>query len=261
MNDCDDLRDLQLAGVQWEIEDTPITLRAHAATAAQTAATPSTAAPKAAGVATQHAATTNTIAVPPIAPVAHDSAEKIAAAAGTIAELIAELRGFEHPLRATATTVVMPHIAENQGPLMILTDGPGADDDAAGKILTGAGGELLDKMLGAIGLSRDVVSIVPMLFWRTPGGRSPSRVELDLARPFVMRMIEMIAPRAILSLGTLPAGEVAGLNLAKSHGVRTDVLGRPFMPIYHPNYLMLKPATKRDAWGALQELQNLLKTL
>ena len=81
----------------------------------------------------------------------------------------------------------------------------------------------MDKMLSAIGLSREVVSIVPMVFWRTPGGRSPSRSELDLARPFVDRVIELLHPRVILTLGTLPATELAGLNLAKSHGQKHQI--------------------------------------
>jgi len=166
---------------------------------------------------------------------------------------------FNHPLRATATNTVLPHVAP--GKLLIVTDIPGSDDDATGNILSGPTGELMDKMLAAIGLSRDVVSILPMIFWRTPGGRTPTRVELDMSRPFVDRAIELLHPSVIITLGTLPATELAGINLAKSHGVATVLdSGATLVPIFHPNYLLLKPAAKRDVWTALQNVQNILKS-
>ena len=144
--------------------------------------------------------------------------------------------------------------------MLILTDIPSSDDDATGTVLSGTSGELMDKMLAAIGLSRSDVSIVPMIFWRTPGGRSPSAQELELARPFVDKAIELIGPRVILSMGTLPAVEYANVNLAKCHGVAVEMEnGVTFVPIFHPNYLILKPAAKRDVWTALQNVQNILK--
>jgi DNA polymerase len=99
-----------------------------------------------------------------------------------------------------------------------------------------------------------------MIFWRTPGGKTPTRQDLDLARPFIDKAIELIKPAVILTLGTLPATEIANINLAKSHGqsVKLDN-GAILMPIYHPNYLILKPAAKRDVWTALQNVQNILK--
>ncbi|MBR2510686.1 MAG: uracil-DNA glycosylase [Alphaproteobacteria bacterium] len=144
---------------------------------------------------------------------------------------------------------------------MILTDIPSSDDDESGKILSGGIGELLDKMIGAIGLSRENVSIVPMIFWRTPGGRTPTKQELELARPFVDKAIELINPKVIVTLGTLPATEMANINLAKQHGEIIDLEnGIKMIPIFHPNYLMLKPAAKKDAWVALQKVQNILKS-
>jgi uracil-DNA glycosylase len=71
----------------------------------------------------------------------------------------------------------------------------------------------------------------------------------------------MLAPQVILTLGTLPATEIAGVNLAKAHGTPvTQENGRIIMPIYHPNFLILKPAAKRDVWNALQNVQNILKS-
>jgi DNA polymerase len=169
---------------------------------------------------------------------------------------------FNHPLRGGATNVVLPWVAPNPNGLVILTDMPGADDDASGKILTGAAGDLMDKMLAAIEMSRESVSIVPMLFWRTPGGRTPTREEIDLARPFVDRAIEMLNPRLVLTLGSLPATEIGNVQIARDHGKVIDLAnGIKLIAMYHPNYILLKPSAKREAWAALQDAQKLLKTV
>lgn len=244
----DALRDLVLSGVQWELSETTTVLSPKAPTVAQESSV------------TPASRSQNTI-VPPIAPVqtmSLDTVRSMAMRPTDIESLNRMIVEFNHPLKSAATNTVLPHAG--QGKMLILTDMPSSDDDETGVVLSGASGELMDKMLAAIGLSRKDVSVVPMLFWRTPGGRSPSVQELELARPFVDRAIELIAPRVILSLGTLPALEYAQVNLAKSHGVPVEMEnGAVFVPIFHPNYLILKPAAKRDVWTALQNVQNILK--
>lgn len=252
-----DLRDLKLAGVQWELTELPMTLLAAQKAAA--VATPESDAARGVQNVTGRVATS---IVPPIAPiqtVSTDTAVAMAARPVDISSLLRMISEFNHPLRGAATNVVLPSIATTPNGVVIVTDMPGADDDAAAKIMAGAAGELLDKMIGAIGMSRESVSIVPMLFWRTPGGRAPTREELDLARPFVDRVLQMLNPRIIITLGTLAATEIAGVTLPRGHGVAVDKSGIQIMPIFHPNYLLLKPAAKRDAWVALQAVQNLLK--
>ncbi len=260
MIDCD-LRDLTLSGVRWEITDIPMAMMA--ATRAATIQGGGTA-PGNASARPQGTTRTQTSIVPPIAPqqpISVETAVAMAARPGDMAALCRMISEFNHPLRGGATRVVLPHVAPNPNGLIIITDIPGGEDDASGLILSGAAGELLDKMLAAIGMSRDMVSIVPLVFWRTPGGRTPTDQELDLARPFVNRIIEMLNPRFILTLGTLAAARVAGVTLPRGHGMTVMLEnGVSVMPIYHPNYLMLKPAAKRDAWIALQTVQNLLKT-
>ncbi len=245
------LRDLYLAGIRWEITDVPL-VRANLVTQSQAVAP-----------IVDTTGRTATCVVPPIAPttpMTKNTAESMAARPTDINALNRMICEFNHPLRAGATNTIPLHIAQNPNGMIIITDMPSADDDAAGAILTGANGDLMDKMLTAIGMSRDNVSILPMLFWRTPGGRTPSRDEIDLARPFVNRAIELLKPRVILTLGTLPAAEIAGINLGRSHGESVQMKdGTAVMPIYHPNYLILKPAAKRDVWNALQNVQNLLK--
>ncbi|MDW3024326.1 MAG: uracil-DNA glycosylase [Alphaproteobacteria bacterium] len=246
------LYDLDLAGIRWEISDTPImSIRTQKPQSQQT---PSTTIAELGRV-------TPTV-VPAVAPAQTISVETVQAMAerptdtATLNRMIGE---FNHPLRATATNTILPHIGT--GKLLILTDTPSTDDDATGDVLSDPAGEMIDKMLNAIGENRDTTSIVPIVFWRTPGGRAPSADELNLARPFVDRTIELIKPRVILTLGTLPAAQIANANLAKSHGVPVELRnGVTCVPIFHPNYLVLKPAAKRDVWNALQKVQNILKS-
>lgn len=251
------LRDLELAGIKWELADTPIMTPKPQKPVETTPITPRQ---TSATIIAEIGRGANAV-VPPVAPAQTMSMDTVRAMAArptdmnTLNRMIGE---FNHPLRTTATNTVCPHIGN--GKLMIITDIPSSEDDATGQILTGANGELMDKMLNAIGENRQTTSIVPMLFWRTPGGRTPTREELDMARPFVDRAIEIIRPRVILTLGTLPATEIAGINLAKAHGTpTTQENGVVIMPIFHPNYLILKPAAKRDVWNALQNVQNILK--
>ena len=245
----DALRDLALSGVQWELSEISTALPQNTDATHMDKQTPSVGAGRVSSV------------VPPIAPVQSislDTVRSMASRPTDIASLNRMIQEFNHPLRSVATNTVLPHVGD--GKMLILTDIPSSDDDASGIILSGSAGELMDKMLNAIGLSRENVSVVPMLFWRTPGGRTATREELDLARPFVDKAIELLSPSVILTLGTLPAFEYMNINLAKSHGMPVVMdCGITVMPIFHPNYLILKPAAKRDVWTALQNVQNILK--
>lgn len=260
-----DLRDLELAGVKWEITDIPMTMMAAAKTNA--VAQPQNSVQKTIET-TETLNAINRIAtsvVPPIAPIipiSIDTVRAMAARPSDINALNRMIAEFKHPLQGGAKNTVLIHQAQQPSGLMIITDIPSADDDSTGKVLSGDAGEMMNKMLNAIGLSRENTTIMPIIFWRTPGGRSPSRTEIDLAKPFVMRAIELTAPKIILSLGTLPAMEIGNVNIAKSHGVPvTTESGATLVPIYHPNYLILKPTAKRDVWDALQNVQNMLKSL
>ncbi len=263
----DALQDLVLSGVKWEISEYPFATAAAVAAATIKSAPVVNNAPESQSSVSVEPVRRPISVVPPIAPVAAISVDTAAAMASrpgdvdTLNRMIAE---FNHPLRSGATNVVLPHVAKNPSGVVIVTDVPGADDDASGVVLnpSSPAGELLDKMMGAIGLGRDTVSILPIIFWRTPGGRAPTSDEMELARPFMMRALELLNPKFILTLGTLPASAVLGRTLPREHGaiVETDK-GIKSMPIFHPNYLILKPTAKRDAWDALQNMQKLLKSL
>ncbi len=242
------LKDLDMAGVRWELVESLTEAPTKKTSIQQNFS----------DIANRSA--TKPIIVPASAPITLDTVKLMATRPTDIASLTRMICEFNHPLRSNATNVVLPNIAKQPNGLLIITDIPSAEDDLAGKILSGDAGELIDKMLSAIEMSRNKVSIVPLVFWRTPGGRTPNREELDLVRPLVDKMIEMLQPKLIITLGTLAATEIAQTNLKDKHGceIQTEQ-GYTVIPIYHPNYLILKPSAKREVWDTLKNVQNLLK--
>ena len=241
------LQDLAMAGVCWELSETP-EISAKKQTPIQQSFN------------TNRQPTDKTVIVPAMAPITVDTVKSMVTRPNDPDSLLRMIGEFNHPLRGGATNVVMPNIATTPNGLLIVTDCPSSDDDLCGKILSGAAGDMTDKMLGAINMSRENVSIVPLLFWRTPGGRTPTREELDLSMPFVNKITEMLSPRIIITFGTLAAKEIAKTNLNNAHGNETsDDFGHIVIPVYHPNYLILKPSAKKDVWVALQHVEKLLK--
>ncbi len=241
------LKDLNLSGVRWELTENARKIEPLRALVQQTFEIK----PK---------QSEKPIIVPPIAPITLDTVKSMVTRPSDIDSLIRMVGEFNHPLRGGATNTVLPNIATKPNGLVIITDFPSIDDDLSGHILSGNAGEMTDKMLSAVGMNRENVSIISLLFWRTPGGRSPLREELDLSMPFVNKILEMLSPRVIITFGTLATSEIAKTNLNEVHGNEIkDEKGCIIVPLYHPNYLILKPSAKRDVWNALQNIQKLLK--
>jgi DNA polymerase len=205
---------------------------------------------------------------PPAALVAADTAlgtaRAAAAAAPDLDSLRAALEAFEGcALKETATHTVFADGAPD-APAMFIGEAPGADEDRLGKPFVGVSGQLLDRMLGAIGLSRSVNAyITNILFWRPPGNREPSSEEIALCLPFVMRHIELVRPKVLAFLGGPSAktllGRAEGITRlrGKWHEFRTQGMlerGEPPIPaiaLFHPAYLLRTPGAKREAWRDL----------
>lgn len=237
------LRDLKLAGIKWELVENLNISNEQTKDNKKTANKPNV--PES--------------VIPAVAPIIISAAQRVSKTANNLSDLSTTIESFDHPLRQFVKNTILPHFT-NGAELLIITDVPSGEDDENGMILSGGAGDLINKMISAIGLSRDKISILPLVFWRTPGGRTPTREDIGLSKPFVTRAISLLKPKVILTLGTLAATEIANAKLPKNHG---DVLnindGISAIPIYHPNYILLKPDTKQVVWAALQKLQNLLK--
>lgn len=240
------LQDLNMAGVRWELTESPIKQDTKHTPVQQTLLSSKD--------------NQKQIIIPAAAPITLDTVKSMVERPNDIDSLIRMIAEFNHPLRSGATNVILPNIATKPNGLVIITDLPSQDDDLSGKILSGTAGELTDKMLSAIEMGRENVSIIPLLFWRTPGGRTPNREELDLSLPFVNKILKMLAPRVVITFGTLSTTEIAKTNLNDVHGneIQSEE-GYTIVPMYHPNYLILKPSAKKDVWNALQNIQKLLK--
>ncbi len=198
------------------------------------------------------------------------SAREIAREAGTVTELRAALAAFEGcPLKATATNLVFAD-GNPEARIMLIGEGPGADEDRQGLPFVGRSGQLLDRMLDCIGLSRrDNAYISNVIFWRPPGNRTPTPAEIAVCLPFVERHIELVDPAVLLFLGGISAKTLLG----RSEGI-LKLRGRwagyqhvglshpiPALPTLHPAYLLRQPAQKRLAWRDLLSVQDKLREL
>ncbi len=203
---------------------------------------------------------------PTAAPDAAETAARNAAReAKTIAELGEALARFDGcGLKATAKTTCFYRGAP-KARLMIIGEAPGRDEDIAGKPFVGRAGQLLDRMLAAIGLGEADVHITNIVYWRPPGNRTPTPQEAQLCRPFLERQIELVAPDVLVLLGGAAAKEILGVadGIMRLRGKwrEIEVGGRKIRTIatLHPAYLLRTPAAKRNAWRDLLAVQAALK--
>lgn len=213
-----------------------------------------------------------TLAPPPARPVAARAAAgrpaaaqaaALAAACTTREELRAAIARFDGcALRDTATNLVFAD-GNPEARLMLVGEAPGADEDRAGLPFVGASGQLLDRMLGSIGLDRSKVLITNILPWRPPGNRTPTENEIAVCLPFVLRHIALVAPEIVLLLGATATraltGETQGIRRARGRWQALSIPGleKPVdcLPSYHPAYLLRTPLAKREAWADLLALR------
>lgn len=193
-------------------------------------------------------------------------ARDIAARCATLEELRAALAGFDGcPLSATATHLVFNDGNPDAG-LMLIGEAPGAEEDRSGTPFVGQAGQLLDRMLGSIGLTRRDCLITNTVFWRPPGNRTPTEAETLACLPFLHRQIALVRPRILVLLGGPAAKAITGATqgITRLRGKWQDVAVPgldapiPALPTLHPAYLLRTPGAKRDAWADLVSLRRRL---
>lgn len=150
--------------------------------------------------------------------------------------------------------------------LMVIGEAPGRDEDIQGKPFVGASGQLLDRMMGAIGLAEDDFYVTNVINWRTSQNRNPKPEEIEICRPFIERHIELAQPKVLLLVGGISMTALTGLTgIMKNHGEWQDVTiaGKtyPALPLYHPAFLLRRPELKKDAWRDLLNLREKLLSL
>ncbi|MEK6707162.1 MAG: uracil-DNA glycosylase [Bdellovibrionota bacterium] len=138
--------------------------------------------------------------------------------------------------------------------LMFVGEGPGEQEDLQGRPFVGRAGQLLDRMIGAIGLKRTDVYIANVVKCRPPGNRNPELDEITACSPFLHRQLDIIKPKVVMALGKFAAQtllqteERISLLRGRFHQYR----GAKLMPTFHPAYLLRNPSSKREAWADLQ---------
>jgi uracil-DNA glycosylase len=212
---------------------------------------------------------------PPRAPVPLESpqlvedARALAERCTSLAELEAAVRAFEGcALKRTAKNTVFADGTPG-APVMIVGEAPGGDEDRLGKPFVGVSGQLMDRMMEAIGLTRaGGFYITNILFWRPPGNRTPTLAEQAMCLAFTRRHIELAKPKLLVLAGGVAAKAV----LDTTEGIMrlrgkwasyrlSDGTELPTMPTFHPAYLLRTPASKRQSWQDLLAIDKKLKEL
>lgn len=144
--------------------------------------------------------------------------------------------------------------------LMFVGEAPGADEDVQGEPFVGRAGQLLTKIIEAMGLRREDVYIANIIKCRPPGNRNPEPDEMAQCEPFVFRQIDTIKPKVIVALG-----KFAAQSLLRTTEPITKMRGREYpyrdailMPTYHPAYLLRTPSAKRDVWEDMKRVRVLI---
>lgn len=179
---------------------------------------------------------------------------------GDLAAAVASCRACE--LHMTRTQSVFG-VGNRGAELLVIGEAPGVEEDREGEPFVGRAGQLLNRMLAAIGLARDRVYIANILKCRPPGNRDPRPGEVLLCQPYLMRQVELIGPRVILAVGRVSAQTLLGSDLPlgrlRGRWLELGSTGIPLRVTYHPAYLLRSPDQKAKAWEDLVEVAGRLR--
>ncbi len=196
---------------------------------------------------------------------AQASAKALAAEAQSLEALRALLAEFDGcALKSMAKNLVFDD-GNPQGRVMLIGEAPGAEEDREGRPFVGRSGQLLDRMLAAIGLDRESVYIANVIPWRPPGNRTPTPQELAVCLPFIQRQVALADPDFIVCLGGSATQALLGtrtaITAARGRWFAYDTGSRtiPALSTFHPAYLLRQPLQKRRAWQDLRALKKALE--
>jgi DNA polymerase len=191
------------------------------------------------------------------------SAREAARNAASLDELRDILDRFDGcGLKASASRLVFAD-GNPQSRLMFIGEAPGADEDRQGLPFVGRSGQLLDRMLAAIGLDRTTAYIANIVPWRPPGNRTPTPAETQICLPFIQRQIELVDPDVLVTVGQPSTSALLGVQgIMKNRGrwfpYQTGTREIRAMPMLHPAYLLRSPIGKRLAWRDLLAIKKAL---
>jgi uracil-DNA glycosylase len=190
----------------------------------------------------------------PLAPAATFDADGTPRPRKTLATVRADLGDCQRCKLAQSRNKIVFGAGAEDAPLVFVGEAPGADEDRTGEPFVGKAGQLLDKMIEAMGWSRGSVYIANLLKCRPPGNRNPEADEAAACRPFLISQLEVLAPRIIVALGRPSANALLSVDapISTLRGKFHERMGLKIMPSFHPAYLLRDPGKKREAWADLQ---------
>ena len=174
-------------------------------------------------------------------------------------DYMSKFKGCE--LYKSATNMVFSD-GNKSSQVMLIGEAPGHDEDIQGKPFVGRSGKLLNKMLEAIGLSRETVYIANIVPWRPPNNRRPTEEEINICLPFIRKHIELISPKVLMLLGSTATYALLRNKegITKIRGKWVDMefgkLKVPTLPSFHPAFLLRQPAQKKYSWEDLKMLKK-----
>lgn len=174
----------------------------------------------------------------------------------TLTELYAEIQACQRCPHHQSRSKAITDEGTTGVKLLIITDAPSAEDDRSGLPMSGEPGQLLDKMLGAIGLSRDTVHL--SLLTRCHAENPPGKEAVDACLPFLLKEIMLVAPKVICAMGPHTAQKLLHTSkpLSQLRGRFHDFQGIPLIPTFSPEFLLKAPEMKKATWLDLQMIQK-----
>ena len=163
-------------------------------------------------------------------------------------------------LHTLGRTQIVFGVGSPSADLMFVGEAPGADEDIQGVPFVGRAGQLLTKIIEAIGLTREDVYIANVIKCRPPGNRNPDPDEVDRCEPFLFQQIDRIQPKVIVALGTFAAKALLKTQdpISRLRGRIYDYRGAKLVPTFHPAFLLRSPDRKRDVWEDMKKVRALL---
>jgi DNA polymerase len=165
-------------------------------------------------------------------------------------------------LHGMGRTQIVFGVGNPEADLMFVGEAPGADEDVQGFPFVGRAGQLLTKIIEAIGLKREDVYIANVIKCRPPGNRNPEPDEVETCEPFLFRQIDVIKPKVVVALGTFAARALLRTldPISRLRGRVYEYRGAKLIPTFHPAYLLRNPSSKREVWEDMKLVRKLLQS-
>jgi DNA polymerase len=163
-------------------------------------------------------------------------------------------------LHTQGRTQIVFGVGNPTADVMFVGEAPGADEDAQGVPFVGRAGQLLTKMIEAMGFRRDDVYIANVLKCRPPGNRNPEPDEIATCEPYLFRQLASVEPKVVIALGAFAARTLLKTDepISRLRGRVFDYRGAKLIPTFHPSFLLRSPGYKREAWDDLKKALAIL---